>query len=179
MFIDKSHSKRNLINLFNKLGVCIDPRLSKGKILDNIESYFPNIKYNDKIKNLTELKDYLKNVSPKQRPSAEKKNNIMFLSKKIIKWAKNNYIFDGSTYTNGEEILADVLQIYQWGDLPSVRKACNFYNKSNYCINHVNPIISDEVREEIQKNKIMKQALMYNLRIRHTTKENPIIVWFD
>ena len=60
MIIDKSHSKKDIVNLFSKLGVNIDDELTKGKIVSDIEKYFEDVIYNDKIKNCTELKDYLK-----------------------------------------------------------------------------------------------------------------------
>jgi len=179
MLIDKSHSKGDIITLFKNHGVYIDDGLTKGKIIENIENYMKDFKYNERIKNLTELRNYLKNVSPKQRPTTQQKSEIMFKSKKIIKWGKNDYLFNGHTYNNSEEVFEDVMYIYKWGDLPSVRRACKIYNRSVYCINHVNPIISAEVYDELQKNKIIKEQTIYNLQIRHTTKENPIIVCFD
>ncbi len=62
MLIEKSHSKKDIIALFRKLGVIIDKEATKGEIVSNIENYFKDVKYNDKIKNCTELKDYIKNT---------------------------------------------------------------------------------------------------------------------
>ena len=73
MIIDKTHSKKDIVNLFRKHGVIIDDELTKGKIVSNIEKYFEDVVYNDKIKNCTELKEYLKNPSTKQRPTTQKK----------------------------------------------------------------------------------------------------------
>ena len=179
MFVDKSHSKKDIVTLFKKHGVTIDIESTKNDIVKNITTYIEDFKYDDKIKNCTELKDYLKKKSPKQRPTTEQKNYIMFNAKKIIKWGKNDYIFDGNTYTNSIEPFNDIMSIYMWGDLPSVRRACRFYNNSVYCKGHVNPIITDEVEEELKNNKIIKQQIMYSLSIRRSTKENPILVSFD
>ena len=179
MIIDKSHSKKDIVNLFSKLGVIIDDELTKGKIVSDIEKYFEDVIYNDKIKNCTELKDYLKNPSNKQRPTTQQKRDIMFRAKKIIKWAKNDYIFDMETYKDACDPYDDIMKIYMWGDLPSVRRACRFYNLSLYCKDHINPIITEEVEEEMNQNKIIKQQYMYKLVIRFATKEHPIIVSFD
>ena len=179
MIIDKSHSKKDIVNLFSKLGVIIDDELTKGKIVSDIEKYFEDVIYNDKIKNCTELKEYLKNPSNKQRPTTQQKRDIMFRAKKIIKWAKNDYIFDMETYKDACDPYDDIMKIYMWGDLPSVRRACRFYNLSLYCKDHINPIITEEVEEEMNQNKIIKQQYMYKLQIRFATKENPIIVSFD
>ena len=179
MIVDKSHSKKDLVGLFRKLGVIIDDEQTKGYIVSNIEQYFDDIKYNSKIKNCTELKDYLKNPSRKQRPTTTQKKEIMFKAKKIIKWAKNNYIFDMVTYRNSDEPYHDVMSIYMWGDLPSVRRACRLYNLSVYCKDNVNPVISEEVEEEMNQNKIIKQQVIYKLKIKRATKEDPILVTFD
>lgn len=179
MIIDKSHSKKDIVNLFGKLGVIIDDELTKGKIVSDIEKYFQDVIYNDKIKNCTELKEYLKKPSTKQRPTTQQKRDIMFRAKKIIKWGKNDYIFDMETYKDASDPYDDIMNIYMWGDLPSVRRACRFYNLSVYCKDHINPIITEEVEQEMNQNKIIKQQHMYKLEIRWGTKENPIVVTFD
>jgi hypothetical protein len=163
MLVDKSHSKKDLIILFKKHGVIIDDKLSKGNIIKNIESYIDEFKFTDKIKNATELKDYLKNTSPKQRPNTTEKNDIM----------------DEATYTNKDDPYHDIMSIYMWGDLPSVRRACRMYNNSYYCNNHVNPIISNEIQEELNNNKFIKQKILYKMTIRRATEDNPIILTFD
>jgi len=179
MLVDKSHSKKDIVNLFKKHGVIIDDKLSKGNIVKNIDKYIDNFKFNDKIKNVTQLKEYLKNISPKQRPNTQQKTEIMFKAKKIIKWSNNNYIFNEATYMNSEDPYNDIMSIYMWGDLPSVRRACRLYNHSTYCKNHINPVISSEVEEELNNNKFIKQQIMYQLTIKRATKENPIIINFD
>jgi len=178
MIVDKSHSKKDIVSLFKKHGVIIDVQLTKSDIVQNIESYMKDFKYNDKVKNCTELKEYLKTISPKQRPNTQQKNEIMFKAKKIIKWGKNDYIFNG-TYNNCNDPYDDIMDIYMWGDLPSVRRACRFYNSSPNKINHINPIITQEVEDEINNNKIIKQQTIYKLMIRRSTEENPIMVCFD
>jgi hypothetical protein len=179
MIIDKSHSKKDILLIFKKLNVTIDDKLTKGKIVSNIEDYFEDAVYNNKIKNCTELKELLKNPSKKQRPTRQQKKEIMFNCKKIIKWAKNNYRFDNITYQNDNQPYNDIMSIYMWGDLPSVRKACRYYNLSIYCKNNVNPIITEEIEEEINNKKIIKKEYIYSLEIKHKPKENPFIVSFD
>tara|TARA_R100000951_G_scaffold97173_2_gene86767 strand:- start:1328 stop:1867 length:540 start_codon:yes stop_codon:yes gene_type:complete len=179
MIIDKSHSKKDIVLVFKKLNVTIDDKLTKGNIVSNIEDYFENAVYNDKIKNCTELKELLKNPSKKQRPTRQEKKEIMFNSKKIIKWAKNNYRFDNITYQNDNQPYNDIMSIYMWGDLPSVRKACRYYNLSVYCKDNVNPIITEEIEEEMNMKKIIKKEYIYSLEIKHKPKENPFIVRFD
>jgi hypothetical protein len=178
MYIDKTHSKKDIVLLFHNLGVELDGDLSKSQITKMIDIKIKDCKYNDKIKDCTELIDYLQKTSNKQRPTSKLKNDIMFRCKKIIKWSKNNYIFDG-LYTTKEEPYQDVMFIHLWGDLPSVRRACRFYNNSKHCINHINPIISDEVQADLENTKLIKQHKIIKLTIRYATKEDPILIIFD
>lgn len=179
MLVDKSHSKKDIINLFRKHGVIIDDDLTKNNIINNIELYINDFIYNNIINNCTELKEYLKNVSPKQRPNTNQKSDIMYKAKKIIKWSRNDYIFDGATYKNKDDPYNDIMSIYMWGDLPSVRRACRLYNLSPTPLGHINPIISSEVEEELNNNKIIKKQVIYTLKIKRATKENSILVYFD
>ena len=71
MLVDKSHSKKDIVTLFKKHGVIIDDKLSKGNIIKDIDFYMKDFKFNNNINNETELKDYLKNISPKQRPNTQ------------------------------------------------------------------------------------------------------------
>ena len=179
MLIDKSHSKKDIIKVFDKLEVKIDNKLSKGFIINNIEDYFKDCIFNEKIKNLTQLKDILKNSNLRQRPNLEEKNIIMFKCKKIVKWATSNYMYDTTTFNSIQEVYNDILFIQKWGDIPSVRRACRFYNKCPDCMNHINPVISEEIQKEIQDKKTLKKNILYKLEIRRATKENPIIVLFE
>lgn len=179
MLIHKSHSKKDIIELFRKLKVKIDPDYSKGKIISNIDEYIDKVEYNDKIKNKTELLDYLKNQTTKQRPTIQEKQNIMFKAKRIIKYCVEGCHLTEYTYKTHDEAYNDLISICKWGDIPSVRRACKLYNKSLYCINHINPVISEQVEEQMNQKRILKKSYIYNLKIKVATKENPIIVSFD
>mgnify|MGYP003628224065 FL=1 len=179
MFIDKSHSKKDLVLLFSKLEIELDCKISKSELTKMIQVEIKNCKYNDNIKNFTELLDYLSKPTTKQRPSTQEKSEIMFKCKRLIKWGNTCYIFDEDTYLDNIQPHNDCIFIHKWGDLSSVRRACRFYNLSPYNINHINPIISDDVQEDMEKNRIIKQTVLPKLSVRYSTKENPIIVSFD
>ena len=180
MFVDKSHSKKDIINLFRKLGIIINKEQSKGEIITSLDNYIDKCNFNDYIKNPTELIEYLSKPSPKQRPSVTQKNEIMFLSKKIIKWSNNNYIFDGATYSDANEPFQDVMKIYKWGDISAVRKACRLFNSSPYVANnyHVNPVVSEEVKQEMENNKIIKQQYINQFIIRRAPPGENLFVRF-
>ena len=179
MFIDKSHSKKDLVTLFSKLSINLDSKITKSEMTKVIESQFKNCIYNDKIKDHTELLEYLSKPTTKQRPSTQEKSDIMFKCKKLIKWGNTCYVLDEEIYQDKESPYLDCLFIHKWGDLSSVRRACRLYNASPYCLGHVNPIISCDVQEEMERNRIVKQSYYPKLTIKFATKDNPIIVDFD
>tara|TARA_R110000744_G_scaffold114403_1_gene213947 strand:+ start:1036 stop:1575 length:540 start_codon:yes stop_codon:yes gene_type:complete len=179
MLIDKTHSKKDIILLFKNHGVKIDPKLSKAQIVNSLDSKFKELQFNERIKNISEFNDYLKTPTPQQRPNTQQKTEIMFKAKKIIRWANGSYLNSGKIYSTDIESYDDIMSIYMWGDLSSVRRACRLYNLNLRSKNHVNPILSYEVQEELNNNKILKQTYSYELEIRFSTKENPIIISFD
>ena len=179
MFIDKSHSKKDLVALFFKLSIHLDSKITKSDMAKVIQKEFKNCIYNDKIKDHTELLEYLSKPTKKQRPSTQEKSDIMFKCKKLIKWGNTCYVLDEDIYLDKDSPYQDCLFIHKWGDLSSVRRACRLYNASPYCLGHVNPIISCEIQEEMEKNRIIKQTYLPKLTIKMATKDNPILVSFD
>ena len=179
MFIDKSHSKKDLVALFSKLSINLDSKITKSEMTKIIQCEFKNCIYNDKIKDHTELLEYLSKPTTKQRPTTQDKNDIMFRCKKLIKWANSSYVLDEDIYQDNDSAYLDCLFIHKWGDLSSVRRACRLYNVSPYCLGHVNPTISSEVQEEMEKNRIVKESCCPRLTIKYATKDNPILVSFD
>ena len=177
--IDKSHSKKDLIQLFKSFKVDIDKTLSKGKIVNGIESSIDQCVFNDEIKNKTELMEYLQKETNKQRPNIQEKSEIMYKSKKIIKYCNTFCNLSDVTYMSHREVYNDLISISKWGDIPSVRRACRLYNSAPYRLNHINPIISPEIQNHMNNNKILKQTFLNSLNIKRGTKDDPIIVLFD
>ena len=179
MIVHKSHSKKDLVELFDKLGVGLNSKSTKTEILINIDTYINESKFNDKIRNKTELLDYLKTETPKQRPDMETKNYIMFKAKKVIKWANEGYFFNENTYLYEDEPLNDIMIIYKWGDIPSVRRACKFYNNYDKKKLHINPIISEDIQKLIHEKSKLKRKYNVSMKQRRVSKDNPIILSFD
>jgi hypothetical protein len=172
--IDKSHSKMDLIELFESLQVNIPKKYKKQDIIANLPQYIQNAKYNNKVKDVSVLIDILKNKSTKQRPNLKLKNIIMHKSKRIIKYCSSNHVLSNETYLSHEDVYNDVMYIANYGDIASVRKALNLYNNSPYCINHVNPILSDNKIQEIAERKLLKKNKVFGLK----SKRSPILLEF-
>ena len=166
IIIDKSHSKTDLIELFESLQVNIPKNIKKQDIIANLTKYIQNAKYNNKVKDVSVLIEILKNKSTKQRPNFKLKNIIMNKSKRIIKYCTSNHILSDETYLTHEDVYNDVMYIANYGDIASVRKALYLYNNSPFCINHVNPILSDNKIQEITERNMLKRNKVFGLKLK-------------
>jgi hypothetical protein len=173
IIIDKSHSKLDLIELFEKLSVIIPKKTKKPEIVENITTYIQSAKYIPEIKDVSVLIDILKSKTTKQRPNMKLKNSIMIKSKKIIKCCSSNS-FSEETYLSHEDVYNDLLSICSYGDISAVRKACHIYNDWTMCINHINPIISADKMKSMVEKKQLKKNKVFGIKAEH----KPILVEF-
>ncbi len=171
--IHKSHSKLDLIELFEKLYVIIPKKTKKPEIVANITTYIQSAKYNEEVKDVSVLIEVLKSKTTKQRPNMKLKNSIMIKSKKIIKCCSSNS-FSEETYLSHEDVYNDLLSICGYGDISAVRKACHIYNEWNMCINHINPIISADKMKSMIEKKQLKKNKVFGIKTEH----KPILVEF-
>ena len=166
-FVNKSHSKKDIINCFKNLEIDLDKNLTKHEIIELLESKIRDCKFNDYIKNPTELIEYLKKPTTRQKFNERKKQEIMCIAHKIIEWSKNKYSF--KIYDDINQPYNDILSICQYGDISSVRRACKLYNMSPYCINNVNPIISKDLMIELNKRKYKKKESKIKFKFTKST----------
>ena len=180
MYIHKTHSKKNLRDLFNELGFNINNTLNKKELTNKIKDLISqNIKINTEnsynIQDINSLINYLSKPNYNEKISIEKKKEIMLKAKKIIQFAKNGYNLDNSLYSNISQVHNDTIYISAYGYLPTVRRACNLYNKCIYKIDHINAVIPVRIQKELEQNKCVKKTQLNNLKIKH----GKIIVYFD
>ena len=186
MIIHKSHSKTDLIDYINDLGLPIvfSHQDNKRDIHEKYKEIFlkkfefkPNFY---KIENLDGLKIYLENCNPKKTLSIKEKQNVMLICKHIINYCKTGYDFNLCKYETPKELQDDMDFIKQFGDIPSVRRCCRLMNQdpkfSNYTFK---PLISPQVQKELDEKKSIKSTKTLNFKLRFATKDNPFIVTFD
>ena len=146
----------------------------KKKFVQVIETektlHFTSLKYPE-ITNITELLCYLKLDNPRRRMTSKEKDNIIALSKKIIHYCDMDYHLELSDYSHIQDITDDVNYIRQYGDLLSVRKACERYNLQGGIV-RLEPILSVEKREQLKRKADKKNI---NSRIKFERKQ----VWVD
>tara|TARA_R100000935_G_C2837351_1_gene168906 strand:+ start:517 stop:1023 length:507 start_codon:yes stop_codon:yes gene_type:complete len=133
---------------------------------------FKSLKYPE-ITNITELLCYLKLENPRRRMTSKEKDNIIALSKKIIHFCDVDYSIELSDYNTTQEVIDDVNYIRQYGDLLSVRKACEKYNKQGGIVK-LEPIVSLEKKEMLRKKRQKKSIAS---RVKFQRKQ--VIIDFD
>ena len=177
--IHKSHSKKDLIKLFESLYITLDKNKNKREIIDEItqliqnKMQIPNNSYN--IENLSDLIEYLTKPNRKDKISIDDKQKVMLKCKRIIQYAKSGYEFGITEYKSRQELFNDVLFISPYGFIPSVRRACKLYNDDVNKIEHVNPIIPPHIQHIIDTNKKTKRTYYHNFKVSH----GKFIVLFD
>lgn len=178
MIIDKTHSKHDLIDLINTLNLKII--FSHVDIKKNIHDKFydmlkdqtlQKIIFDDNVynvKNISDLRIYLKKPNPKKYLSVKEKNDIMKICKHIISYCTSGYNFDSSyKYDNIRQIEDDMHYIKQFGDIPSVRRCCKLLNKNIKQENHYIPVISPQVQKHLNDKLTIKKPLCQALKV-HT-----------
>lgn len=181
MFIHKTHSKKNLRELFSHLGYAFNPNLNKNELIKKIKEVVKNdkIKYpnnNDyDIYNRADLESYLKKPNSDEKISLDRKNDVMKRAKKIIQFCKNDYSLKDSLYKDTNTIYVDAIFIAPYGFLPTIRRACNLYNKYPDKIDRVNAMIPKRIERELEQKKLVKKTQMYNLIV----KQGPFKITFD
>lgn len=167
--IHKTHSKKNLIELFEALYITLDKNKNKREIIKDITIMIQNKlivptnnSYN--IKDLNELIEYLYKPNYKEKISVADKIKVMHKCKKIVQYCKSGYNFDITDYKTRQELYNDLIFISPYGYIPSVRRACKLYNEDLNRINHVNPIIPPYIQKELQEKKKVKKNYYYNFK---------------
>ena len=81
----------------------------------------------------------------------------MFLAKQIINYVLHGKCLEWIPYYNSHQDVKDDLDyIKRFGDIPSVRRACNLMNATLVPENHFIPIISPHIQEKLKEKKEKK-----------------------
>ncbi len=102
------------------------------------------------------------------------------LCKHIIQYCKNNYDLGYTKYDNIKELQDDMDFIKQFGDIPSVRRCCRLMNEDiKFSGYKFIPFISPQAQKELDDKKVVKSKNLNILKIRYSTPDNPVLVYFD
>ena len=177
MIIEKSHSKADLIDLINLLELNIvfshqdNKKDIQDKLIELLESDILIKKNYYKIENKDGLVNFLTKKNPKKILSIKEKNHVMQISKNIINYCKGGYSIETCLiYNNIKDISDDLDYIKQFGDIPSVRRACKLIKQCPLLsMNDYNPLISPQVQKRLDEKKRVKNIQYASLKIKRGT----------
>jgi hypothetical protein len=177
MIIEKSHSKADLIDLINLLELNIvfshqdNKKDIQDKLIELLESDILIKKNYYKIENKDGLVNFLTKKNPKKILSIKEKNHVMQISKNIINYCKGGYNINSCLiYNNIKDISDDLDYIKQFGDIPSVRRACKLIKQCPLLsMNDYNPLISPQVQKRLDEKKRVKNIQYASLKIKRGT----------
>ena len=186
MIIHKSHSKLDLLEIINELNLKIvhshqdNKKDIQVKLIHFCENQkedflFPinNIYH---IKNYYDLKWYLLNPNPKKKISIKEKKTVMFIAKNIINYCLHGKVLEWSPYYKDHQQIQDDLDyIKQFGDIPSVRRACSLMNLTLTPENHFHPLISPQVQAKI----IIKKSHKWEMKPQFNYHKGKFNLTFD
>ena len=187
MEIHKSHSKNDIIDIINLLGLPVvfshqdNKKDLQQKIRDLMLKDFEVKKNYYNIGNKNDLIKFFKKKNPKKILSIKEKRDVMDICKCIVNYCKNNYRLDLSAkYDTIQDIIDDMDYIKQFGEIPSVRRACRLMN-GDAKVNGLrfNPQIPPNIQKILDDKICHQKGHFYQVSIRKSTPENPVIVYFD
>ena len=185
MNIHKSHSKTDLIDLINYLGLPIvfNHSNNKKELHEKINECIASANRNAflqenhfNIGTMNQLIVYLQKSNPKKSLSIKEKNDVMAIAKALIAYSLGNYDLNlTNQYKDTQGILDDALYIKNYGDIPSVRRACKLLKSDpKFQGQHFDPLISPQVLKTLaEKDALKKPALRYSFQ------RKTVVITFD
>ena len=182
MIIDKSHSKKDLLEIVERFNFhIINPEtLSKYDLCRNIIIVLKtiiDIKPDTELLMITDkgqLIDYLQKPSPIKILTIKEKNNIMDKAKSIIKYCIEGFNIENSIYQLKSDVYYNCVEVSKYGDIPSCRRAVNLFNNSR-TFPPIKIEMSNRCKLELKKkDKLRKQS---NNCL--TIKRGKFIITFD
>tara|TARA_R110000765_G_scaffold20076_1_gene52327 strand:+ start:843 stop:1403 length:561 start_codon:yes stop_codon:yes gene_type:complete len=171
MVIHKTHTKKDLVEIIDvfEFGEAIDNyrELNKDTLsalldihLRTISLIHPRKQYYA-CDDLDDLREYLKNSSPKQVLTIKEKDLIIDKAKKIIFFCNiAGYCIGSTTYSTMDEVLEDANDIRRYGDIPTIRRAIKLLNQCSFINGKIECIITYRCQQRIdRKHRIKKNGL--------------------
>lgn len=169
MIIHKTHSKKDMIDLFSQFDIELNKTLNKNDLIKEVKEKLKediNFKSNDyEIKDLSQLINHLEKENKEGKIDSLEKDIVMDKAKNIIHFAKCSYSIEASKYNSIEEIFSDCIYISKYGFIPSVRRACRLHNECVYKIDHVNPSLPLKTQRKLAENKKRTKTYYNNVKI--------------
>jgi Na+/phosphate symporter len=190
MVIHKTHTKKDLVevvdvfefhdaieNVSDLNKECLSSLLSLH--LRTIDKIKPDLTYFD-CQDLEDLREYLKNPSPKQVLSIKEKDLIIDKAKKLIFYSKIcQYSLSATTYDTIEEVIKDASLVRKYGDIPTCRRAIKLLNGDNKILNKIDIVMTYRMQQRLEKSKRLKAGALASMTKSSPPPGGMFIVSFD
>ena len=183
--INKTFSKKDLLKIIDefKITIAVGENHTKSVVANTLWDILFKMNYLEipknnslLVKDLQELRSYLKKPNPRKPLTIKDKDNITHLSKKVNHYCENCYDIDLSLYTNIQEVYNDADIIKHHGDIPIVRKTIRKLMNDPNKLYNIKPILSPHVQHDIDlKKSLNKKTSHYKCEVKHGT----FILTFD
>lgn len=175
--IDKSHSKKELIEIIEyfKIPCLITIKNNKFEVATHLwdmltKTDFIFIPKDNQylIKDVCELRKFLKSKNPKKTLSIKEREKTLFETKKIIHYCSNNYDISLSFFDDIIDVYNTAVKVSLHGDLTNVRKALKMLMNDPKKLYNVEPKLSPEMAKEIHiKSKLKKKTKYYKCEVKY------------
>lgn len=183
--IHKSFSKKDLLKIIDEFNITIGvgEQHMKSVVANTLWDILLNMNYLEipkdnkyLIKDLYELRKYLKNQNPRKPFSVKDREKHIMIAKKITHYCHHGFSIDESLYTELKYIYDDADKIAPYGDIPIVRKAIKLLMNDPKKLYKVTPIISSHVQHDIDiKRSLNKKSCIMRCHV----KRGKFIIKFD
>ena len=190
MVIHKSHTKKDLIEIIDVFGFedFIDnyKELNKDSLsgllsihLRTIDGIKPAKEYYS-FDDMEDLREYLKNPSPKQVLTIKEKDLIIDKAKKIIFYSKIcGYCLGQTTYETYDELIEDAKSIRKYGDIPTIRRALKLLNEDRQLPEKIHPIMTYRIQQRLKRKDRIRVNGLAKLTKTSAPEGKPFLVEFS
>jgi len=168
MKIHSTHAKKDLheiIEVFQLYEVGEYKTLPKYALVPKLEAiiadreFIPEDNKNFYIKDLKDLKDYLKNPTTRQITSNSVRYDVTDRVRNLIFYGKDcGYDVGMSNYGSHGEVISDATFVSNYGDLPAARRALRFYNLDPKAPTPIQPVMTRRVGRRVAEVAKQKEA---------------------
>jgi len=174
MYIHKSHSKKDIMNVIKRFNLDI-VNSQKYKKIELSALVVNQINLLNEIEpcsdlcifNLIDLINYLQSCNPKKLLTIKEKNNIIMQCKRLKHYCINNFNINFTDFNDIEELYNIAFHINNYGDIPSVRKTIKLLMNDPNKIRTLRPIISPIVQKELDKKMLYKKISYYKMEVKY------------
>jgi len=151
MRIHETYTKKDIVKIIEDNNIThIDFKLTRYEIVKEFNKWIADNCCHQKF-------SFLEGENKNKKLTIKERNEIIVKAQQVISLHKNGYNYSSSCYKNKNELLKECIDIANYGDISSVRRAIKFVNNKYPFFVELN--ISEETKNKLDhKVKLKKDA---------------------